>query len=110
MNIPDEVPAEADMLNGDSTMGAYQVIAEWARKEALREASAAVRETVQACLYTGSPIRPSKVINAILALADWSDDDVPPCAICGKPSTYRLGMPTPSWCNAHGPKPGGYRG
>ncbi|MFF9565749.1 hypothetical protein ACF1AJ_20540 [Leifsonia sp. NPDC014704] len=27
----------------------------------------------------------------------------PPCATCGRPATYRLGEPTPAWCEHHGP-------
>ncbi len=38
-----------------------------------------------------------------------SADAVPvvKCSSCGQPATYRLGMPTPAWCDAHGPQPTG---
>jgi hypothetical protein len=33
------------------------------------------------------------------------ESPTPACAECGRPATYRLGSPTPAWCDAHGPKP-----
>lgn len=31
--------------------------------------------------------------------------ETPACETCGNPATYRLGLPQPSWCDAHGPQP-----
>lgn len=44
---------------------------------------------------------------ALIAAVDAARQGPPPveCAICGAPATYRLGMPTPAWCAAHGPHP-----
>lgn len=35
--------------------------------------------------------------------------DSPTCIECGGPSTYRLGRPSPSWCDDHGPHRGDNR-
>lgn len=32
-------------------------------------------------------------------------EEVASCEVCGRPATYRLGMPTPKWCDVHGPRP-----
>lgn len=57
MNIPDEVIDAADAAffttNEDGLTASYRVIAEWARKEALREAETAVRPTYRLDMLSG---------------------------------------------------------
>lgn len=50
MNIPDVVRIEADvnLLDASYSDRAYTVIAEWARREALREAAEAVSRAIRA--------------------------------------------------------------
>lgn len=43
--------------------------------------------------------------SALRSSSPEGSTEQPKCATCGKPSTYRLGMPEPSWCDEHGPQP-----
>lgn len=43
--------------------------------------------------------------SALSALSSHPDEETRACETCGQPATYRLGMPTPAWCDRHGPQP-----